>query len=172
VGWNNPLPIGQAQGVALGESEPCLGQGWKKVYPVAGPVRGQSSSPWVRGPSPIHISPPNSPFSRDHRAFYTSHPPFSYNSRSSFSHPPPLPDPLAPEIATQGYSGGNDPLGKGSCNLPNASGSGTINSKTKRRIWACVSLGGFIFLHFLSFFPFSLTSISAIYLFLRWKIGD
>jgi len=43
VGWNNPLPIGQAQGVALGESEPRLGQGWKNVYPVAGPVRGHSS---------------------------------------------------------------------------------------------------------------------------------
>ena len=43
VGWNNPLPIGQAKGVALGESEPRLGQGWKNVYPVAGPVRGHSS---------------------------------------------------------------------------------------------------------------------------------
>ena len=42
VGWNNPLPIGQAPGVALGGPEPCLRQGWKKVYPVAGPVWGHS----------------------------------------------------------------------------------------------------------------------------------
>ena len=35
VGWDNRFPIGQTQGVALGESGSCLGQGWKTVYPVA-----------------------------------------------------------------------------------------------------------------------------------------
>jgi len=58
------------------------------------------------------------------------------------------------QISTQGYSGGKDLLGKGSGNLPNASGCGTINSKTKRRIWACVSLGGFPFLSFPIFLSF------------------
>jgi len=43
VGWNNLLPIGQAQGAASGESEKRPGQGWKIVYPVAGPGRGHSS---------------------------------------------------------------------------------------------------------------------------------
>ena len=119
VGWNNPLLIGQARGVAPSKSGPCLRPGWKKVYPVAGPVRGQSSltmGPWTYH---IHISPPNSPpLSRDHHASYTWRSPFSYNSRSSFSHPPPLLDPLAPKLPPRDTSAVTISLARAAATFP------------------------------------------------------
>ena len=75
MGWNNPLPIGQAQGAAPSESESRLGQAQKIVCPVAGPVRGHSSyttGPWTSS----HTTPTiiELPLSRKHHASYTSHP--------------------------------------------------------------------------------------------------
>jgi len=43
VVWNNPLPIGQAQGVELGKPWSRLRGRREKVYPVARPLRGHSS---------------------------------------------------------------------------------------------------------------------------------
>jgi len=49
VGWNNPMPIGKAHWTGLGARVRLQGMA-KKVYLVAGTVRGHSSEaigPWT-----------------------------------------------------------------------------------------------------------------------------
>ena len=142
-------------GVALGEPEPRLGQGWKKVYPVARLCEVIAHRLRVRGPPILYMYHlRTSPFTRL--------PCFLHLASSIFlhftffiSHPPPLPDPHAPTLPPKDTSSVTIPPGEGSGNFLNASGSLTIRPTTKRRIWPCVSfpLALTYFISFLSFFP-------------------
>ena len=119
------MPIGQAQVVEPRKPRPCLGGWWKKVYSVAGPLRGHSSKtlgPWT--------------------LLYTGHPRtrFNYKITTStprvqvlqfptprvlyFPHTHPHPRSKCALIATRDTSAVTISLGKGSGNLANASVSG------------------------------------------------
>jgi len=77
-------------------------------------------------------------------------------------------DLLVPELPPGDTPAVTISLGKGSGNLPNASVSGTINTRIKGRMWSFISLSGSLFLFYLSFFPHY---ISTVHGFLLWKIG-
>ena len=154
------MSIGQAEAIklALGNQGSCLGGWWKKVYPVAGPVRGHSSEtpgPWTPILYIQHLRTPTatgSPcflslafFSFLHLAFFTSHPPPHTRLQCAL-------------IATRdtGTSAVTISRGKGSGNLPNSSGSGTGRLSTKWGIHSCIFLWRHSSHFSLKSFPFSL----------------
>jgi len=113
-------------------------------------LRAQYFQIFIAGWNNIHIPPPNFPF---HEITMPPTPRVSIFLHLAFfiPHLPPLPDPHAPTFPPRHTSAVTISYGKGSSNLPSASGSGTISPISKRRRRSCVS-SGVVFLYFFSIF--------------------
>jgi len=129
VGWNNPLPIEQAQEVELRKQGPRLGGLRKKVYPVAGPLRGHSSEtlgPWTL-PSIFH---PRTPF--DYKITISTPRVLEFPTLRVLYFPPTPPHTGSKCALISTTSAVTISPGKGSGNLANASASGNGRLTTKR----------------------------------------
>ena len=113
VGWNNPLPIGQALKIAFGQLEWCLGDGGKRYNQLPGQCGVIAQKLWVRGP-PIHRVPyPKFLPPRVHHASYTSRSLVLYTSHFlPATHRPTHTTSMRPHCH-QGSIGGNDLLRQG-----------------------------------------------------------
>ena len=127
---------------------------WTRVEKKYTRLLGQCGVITHRPHGPPHTyTTPEPPHSRDHHASYTSRSLLSYTSSSLFS-TPLLPDSHAPPLRPRDTSAVTISHGKGSGNLPNASGSGTSGPTTKQKQWSCVSFGVVLFRFFSIFVSF------------------